>query len=282
MAREAASWRPKLIGIQPMYRDARRGNQFLKLSPDEMWLASSRGSEGEGQDLLWNLQTKLKHQLIGDYIEFSSDSRLLAFQTRTINGNNRFIVEVQRVEGQTVRKFETSEEETLKGFVPQSHLVRTQSLHAERDYDLRTGNVIHVYPLSKSFWKTNSESSVRDKNDYKDLNLSPDRHQMWVSHNNVNRFDILDARTGKCLWSYSTKDADAEEFFCYPSWEDGGKTLATIENDTLLVRDSQSGKVLLRHKNNLPVPLKSWAFTKDRHTVYLLDAEGEIFRQRLR
>lgn len=105
-----------------------------------------------------------------------------------------------------------------------------------------------------------------------------------TSHLNLKQsgisFEVFDARTHRALWAHTAPGSISN--FCYPNFDESGKTVTIIENDTLIVRDSRTGKVLLRHKNNLPAPLKSWAFTRNQNAVYLMDDKGEIFRQRLR
>ncbi len=195
------------------------------------------------------------------------------------------------------------EDEELVGFSGKE--VQTKTKHSRRFYDAKTGELLRTLPAETSPWKariptiggfpedaseisyfphgaTKPKYSFKTANEYDTWKLSPDKSLIWVWFNLLHRFDVRDAQTGKRLWFSAPKDTGFYTFSCEPLWEDGGKTLVTIEHDALIVRDGRTGKVLLWHKNNLPAPLRGWTFTKNRDAVYLMDAKGEIFRQRLR
>jgi len=284
------------------YTALERGGQFLVLSPDAQWLVSWDDSEGDG--LIWNLETNSNRALIGSEIKFSADSHLLA--TNSIISRFPYLVGVlgvQRPEDFPLWKRLLLKDERIVGFSGNER-IEAQGEHLRRIFDANSGKIILTLPLEVSRWEAKDKddkvnepskmpfrvpigaskpnSLIKSTCLYDALLLSPNKQQLWVSLYDLNRFDILDGQTGKRLWFYISKQATNGGFGCYPSWEDGGKSLATIENDTLIVRDARTGNVLLSHKNNLPAPLKSWAFTKDRSAVYLMDNRGEIFRQRLR
>jgi len=302
-ARSVASWRPQPIGVQPVdYREDEMGDEFLTLSPDEKWLASTDNMAGGG--FIWNLDTNSKRILNGYQVKFSKDSHLVATNpTQWDEQNDPIMLEVQRTEGSSLWKRKLSQHERLIGFSEDGQL-QTNQENLRHFFDANTGKLIRTLPPEVLPWRTTKtgdetheptniiayvplgaskpEYSFQTTNKYDVWSLSADKSCLCVSLYYLARFNILDAQTGKLLWFYTSKNADSGTFFCYPNWEDGGKSLATIENDTLIVRDARTGKVLLSHKNNLPAPLKSWAFTKDGSAVYLMDAKGEIFRQRLR
>jgi len=295
-ARSAASWRPHMIGVQPNIDDSAITEKFLILSPDGKWLASRGYHDEDG--VIWNLNTSSKRQLCGNRIAFSNDSRFIITDTDpSTDENSSRLLEVQSAKGSSLWKRKLPFSQTLVGSSGDKE-IETKTDHSRRFYGLITGKIIRVLPSESSSWKSiececdtisyfpigssKPAYSFGTTNKYDTWSLSPNKQQLWVSLGELNRFDILDAQTGKRLWFYTSNDADEGQFACYPHFEDGGKKLATIENDALVVRDSGTGKVLLSHKNNLPAPLKSWAFTKDGSAVYLMDAKGEIFRQRLR
>jgi len=302
-ARSVASWRPQRIGVQPIgYVGSEIRSELLTLSPDNEWLASCGDVDEDAS--LWNLSTRSKRRLNGDRIEFSADSHLVAIEkSDSTDYVSNVSVEVQLIQGTSSWKRKLNSDEYIVGFSGNKE-VQTKTEHSRRFYDANNGKLLLTLPLEVSPWKeeeragksniphsiisyipagaSKSRYSFETTNEYDGWTLSPDKQQLWVSLNHLNRFDILNAQTGKRIWFYTSKNVDSATFFCDPHWEDGGKSLATIEDDTLILRDARTGKVLLSHKNNLPAPLKSWAFTKDMGAVYLMDNRGEIFRQRLR
>ena len=161
-----------------------------------------------------------------------------------------------------------------------------QNLGVSQWQEATSGNRVEAMKRKVSFVDLGSNRalySFQTSNTFDIWRLSPNGKRLWVALAKQNRFNILDAKTGRKLWSLSSiKSPGGQIFDRYPSWEGGGETLATIENDTLILRDGSTGQVLLRHKNNLSAPLRSWAFTRDGNAAYLLDDKGEIFRQRLK
>jgi len=302
-ARSVASWRPQRIGVQPLeVPSSEQSSHFLNLSSDEKWLVSSNMSDGTG--FIWNLSANSKRKLEGGEPTFSNDSRLLAtVLNRYVKRDSSDVLVVQRPEGGIVWKRRMMQGEQLMNFIGDKEIY-TNTDYLRFCFDSQTGKQLCTLPPETSRWKeirqsrTNGATSSKisyfavgaskptysftTSSPYDSHIPSPDEQQMWVALCAPKRFDILDAQTGKRLWFYTSNDWDSGEFTCFASWEDGGKSLATIENDTLILRDARTGKVLLSHKNNLPAPLKSWAFTKDKSAVYLMNNRGEIFRQRLR
>jgi len=302
-ARSATSWRPHLIGVQPIiFGSSEIRSESLILSPDDKWLVSCE--DGQGAAFIWNLNTNLKHKLSGSRAKFSEDSRWVAMGSYTGHEDIPVtLMEVQLTDGSSLWKRELPLDAEFSSFAGGKE-VQTWEEHSRCFYDANTGKLLRTLPLELPPWRTTNPPSIErgsgwmisyfpngatkpryslKTTDYQDRwELSPDKSRLWVSLSHFNRFDVLDARTGKRLWFYASKSVNSGRFSCYPAWEEGGKKLATIENDVLVVRDSRTGKVLLSHPNNLPAPLTSWAFTKDGSAVYLMDTKGEIFRQRLR
>lgn len=309
-ARSAASWRPQLVGkwkdtVKPNFRDS----HFLHLSPDEKWLAC----EGEGYNsavLLDLTGEHPPHHIQGATPVFSNDSRLLV----TYQYPELFLYEGFRLrwhkpvalgsappQGRNLRFVNNDSQLQYNTY----NWGRPFKRQAQVNLDTRTGKQLSEKDVGVSNWQQTSSGStfetIKQKVSFVDSRsnrllysfqtsnavdvwrLSPDGKKLWVALSKQGRFNILDAKTGHKLWSLSNaKSPTGLIFQNYPSWEENGKTLVIIENDALVVRDAYTGKVLLQHKNTIRSPLRSWAFTHDGKAVYLLNEQGEIFRQRLR
>ncbi|BCM89695.1 hypothetical protein IAD21_01542 [Abditibacteriota bacterium] len=266
-ARSAVSWQPQLIGVQPSAKSFMKSANQLLLSPDEHKLVAWNGNNREGYE--WNLLTGAKRKLQGYRGIYSQDSHWLVARSRLTK------IYVYSPTGlQWQREFALNADYISVSFGRKNELIVTTN-HGSRAFDPNTGQEIKLLPNSLNWVRL-----YRD--DYVTPPLTPDKKRLkWICQN-FERFDIVDAQTQQKLWSYAVSRLDGGMYFCNPRFEEDGKSLVTIENNSIVVRDSRTGKIIFSHKNNLSWPLKAWAFTKDRSAVYLLDAKGEIFRQRLR
>ncbi|RYX85040.1 hypothetical protein EON83_07275 [bacterium] len=319
VAHSAASWRPQLVAQQSdVINSWNRGSHFLQLSPDEKWLIAE--DDDQRTSTLWDLTGKSKNRTLqGTDATFSGDSQLVAtydapsqelylsdsahqkwhrhitevmelsqmsfapdnlrlqYRTGNPNGVDTNLGDLLVV-GDLLVTLDAQTGKELSRKALKANIWQSQSLDQGEKIDPNAGQKIS---------RINSDAtklifSLHTSNSFDRWEAAPDGRHVWLSLAKFYRFDIRDAKTGHKLWSYSSNDINGGEFACYPLWDKDGKRLSTIENNTLVVRDSHTGKVLLSRKNNLPAPLKSWAFTHDRKTVYLMVRDGRIFRQRLK
>ncbi|RYX85039.1 hypothetical protein EON83_07270 [bacterium] len=260
------------------------GGDAMQLSPDGRWLRAQYFGE---RMYIWDVEKRTHVACNLHQVKFSADSQTLTgvLVKPNVRGAHTFSVVLQTPDGHTLWiSPPILIRESIIGvdFVGQAiQATGTKNIYL---FDLKNGKLIQ-----KSANPDKEVVAWYDGNSP----ISPDGSMIYTlwpwsrkERDTATKHQVRVSRVGTRtqLWSYPAKAIHGMGLTflaCSPKWEDGGKTLATIENDTLRLYDSQSGKLLLSQKNNLPAPLQSWAFTKDRSAVYLMDAKGEIFRQRL-